>query len=547
MNIQMQVQDEAEALMKRHEQIKSARSPREALWRDCERWVDPNQQGGFWRRTPGGQRDAHITDDTARVGLETYGAAMNAMLTPEGERVTMVETTDATLNDDPAMQRWNQHASDRMHACRNAPHTGFGGQNSLRWRMLGIYGWGGFWIDEVVGQGLFYQAMHPSELFIDENFRGMIDTVHRRRTMTARQIGQMFHDDNLPPKVREALEANKPEAEFTIVHILRPNARWEPGRFDAGRFPIQSIYIEEDSKQVLSVGGYHTMPLVVSRYSLSPHDVYGTGPAATCIGSIRQLNRMSADLMKASHLNMQPPILMPGDGSITRMQMTPGAPIPGGIGENGKRMLEPFHAGAELAYTENTFNRVQNFVQAQFLVQVFAIMNEPIDRQTATEYLGRKREAMMLQAPSAGRQIAEALVPQAQRELDILLRAGQIEPPPPVFHEARAGVRFTMDNPFTRAARSADAQNFMHGLEMLQPFAAIDPSILDVIDTDTAPRGLMQALGVRADWLASAENVAAKRQQRAQQQQVEQLAAAAPAASQAMLNMAKARDVGMAA
>lgn len=541
------IQEEAEVLVKRHQQLVSDRSPREALWRDCERWVDPNQQGGFWRRTPGGQRDAHITDDTARVGLDTYVAAMNAMLTPEGERVTLVETTDASLNEEPAMQRWLQHASDRMHACRNAPHTGFGGNNALRWRMLGIYGWGGLWIDEVVGQGLFYQAVHPSEMYVDDNFRGMIDTVHRRREVSARQMAQMFHNDNLPPKVKQALADNKPEAKFTLIHILRPNHQWEPGRLDSGRFEIQSIYIEEDSKHVLSVGGYHTMPLVVSRYSLSPHDVYGIGPASTCIGSIRQLNRMSADLMKASHLNMQPPILMPGDGTITRMQMTPGAPIPGGMGDNGKRMIEPFHTGGELAYTEKTFERVQNFVQAQFLVHVFAIMNAPIDRQTATEFLGRKREAMMLQAPYAGRQIAEALVPQAQREMDILLRAAQIDPPPPVFHEARAGVKFTMDNPFTRAAKSADAQNFMQGLEMLQPVASIDPSILDVIDTDKAPRGLLQALGVRADWLATPEMVAAKQQARAQQQQVEQLTAAAPAASQAMLNMAKARQAGMAA
>jgi hypothetical protein len=60
------------------------------------------------------------------------------------------------------VQRWLQHASDRLHACRNAAHTGFQSANTLRWRMLGLYGWGGMWIDEWVGRGLFYQTPHPA-------------------------------------------------------------------------------------------------------------------------------------------------------------------------------------------------------------------------------------------------------------------------------------------------------------------------------------------------------------------------------------------------
>jgi hypothetical protein len=66
------VRNEAKQILRRHAELKAARGVREALWRDCERWVDPNQQGGFWQRTPGGQRDQHITDDTARIGIETF-------------------------------------------------------------------------------------------------------------------------------------------------------------------------------------------------------------------------------------------------------------------------------------------------------------------------------------------------------------------------------------------------------------------------------------------------------------------------------------------
>jgi hypothetical protein len=66
------------------------------------------------------------------------------------------------------------------------------------------------------------------------------------------------------------------------------------------------------------------MPLAVSRYALSPNDVYGVGPSGTTMGSIKMLNLMTRDEIRATHLGMQPPILMPADGTITRMEMTPG-------------------------------------------------------------------------------------------------------------------------------------------------------------------------------------------------------------------------------
>jgi hypothetical protein len=161
---------------------------------------------------------------------------MNGMLTPEGEKYTPITTSNQDLNDDPQMKIWLQHATDRVHACRNAAHTGYAAWNSVRWRMQGIYGWGGFWTDENVGKGLFYKTIHPSELYIDDDFRGQIDTVHREFRQTARQISQMFHDDLLPAKVRDALSNNKPDEKFTLVHVLRPNSHWEPGRLDAGQF-----------------------------------------------------------------------------------------------------------------------------------------------------------------------------------------------------------------------------------------------------------------------------------------------------------------------
>ena len=416
--------DDIGEIFKRHEQLQDRRRAHEPLWRQCERWADPYQQGGFYKMTPGHQRDQHLTDDTAVAGLETFVAAMQAMLLPEGEQVTKLWTTDEKLNDMPKVQAWLAVAADRLHACRNAPHTGFATQSPLRWRQLGLYGTSAFWTDEAVGIGLSYRTLHLSEIFIDDDYRGLIDTVHRRFRLTARAVAQMFHDDNLPPKVLEALTAGKVDEHFHIIHIVRPNSHWEPGRLDLDGYPIQSLYLCEEDRALLSAKGYNSPPLSVSRYTVAPNDVWGVGPTAMKIGTIKMLNQMGHDYLKATHLNMTPPLLIPEDGAFNRMSMTPGAGISGGM-EGGKRQIEPLISGISVQYAEGAMEKYQQTVEKVYLTNAFSIMLEPIDRQTATEYLGRKREAMALQAPNVGRQLAEALTPQVAREMDILRAQGK--------------------------------------------------------------------------------------------------------------------------
>jgi hypothetical protein len=531
-----------DALIKRHTMLVSERQQREGLWRECERWVDPDMAGGFYATSPGQQRDMHILDSTAPLGLNAFEAAMDGMLCPRGEDWSPLQTTDSALNDMPRVQIWLKHASDRLHACRNAPYTGYDSQSPLRWRHLGVYGTGALWIDEWVGRGLFYKTIHLSEIFIDEDFRGRTDTVHRQFSLSARAAAQMFGADRLPANITQALAAGKIDQKFTFVHVLRPNNSWEPGRLDANGFAIQSIYLALEGKCIVALGGYHTMPLIVSRYDMSPGDPYGRSPSMKVLGTIKSLNRMAADLLRASHLAIEPPLLYPEDGSFNRMSAIPGRGIPGGM-ENGRRQVEPLITGSNLPWGEKVTQVLQEVVNQAFLVHVFAIMNAPIDRQTATEYLGRKREAMLLQAPTAGRQESEALAPQVERELDVLMRANQIDPPPPEMLEARAGIRTVFDNPLSRAAKSANAQNFAMWIQAMQPVAQVDPTVFDIIDTDAAPRGLGIDLGVSPTYMLDPKIVAQKRDARSQAEQAKQMATAAPDATQAALNLAKAQQI----
>jgi hypothetical protein len=59
----------------------------------------------------------------------------------------------------------------------------------------------------------------------------------------------------------------------------------------------------------------------------------------------------------------------------------------------------------------------------------------------------------------------------------------------------------------------------MRFLEMLSPFAQIDPSILDHLDTDGMAKEMIKVLSIPASVIKGDEEVAQVREQRQQQQQ----------------------------
>ena len=532
------------ALMARHGVLENKRAPWEPIWQQIERRVNPVAAGGFGGGTsPGAQRGLDNFDSTAIGGLNRFAAAMEGMSFPRAQRWHTITSSDADLNKNTAAKLWFEHVADRLFQMRYAPHAGFSTQGNEAMRSLGSYGNGPLWVDEWVGTGIFYKAFHQSEIYVDEDFRGRVDTIHRKFMLSARQAAQQFELENLPDAIAQALKDNKADKEFEFLHVIQPNESWEPGRLGAKGKKVSSIYIAMQDKMIVRWRGYNTMPMMVSRYATSPRDIYGRSPAMNVLGTIKGLNEMAKTMLRAGHKAVDPALLYHDDGSLTKVSTKPGGLIPGGIDDMGRVMMRPLETGGNLPFGEALMDKERQVVNDEFLVTIFSILVDTPDRMTATEVLERAREKGLLLSPASGRQETELLGPMIERELDIGIRARQILRPPPEVLEAGATLRVIYDNPLSRAARSEEAAGFLRLTEAMTPLAQIDPTVLDIIDTDASARGLAETLGVRASWLVSPEALKAKRDQRAQAQQAEQLLAAAPVAGKAALDFAKAGDI----
>jgi hypothetical protein len=537
--------------LRSHSQMKSLRAPWESIYRQVERRVDPVQAGGFDQLSPGGQRGLDMFDSTAAEGLERYEAAIGGLMYPRNQRYHGLITTSGELNKLPEVQAWCQYATDRLFAMRYAPAAGFETQIYEDIRSGGLYGVSPLWVDEVVGYSLFYKSIHLSEIYIDENYCGRVDTVHREFEKTARQIKQQF-PNSLSPKMMEALApGGKPETKFRILHCIRPASDYDATRLDYRGKPIESLTIAMDEKWILRRSGYFTMPLIVSRTSTSPRDIYGRSPAMRVLGTIKGLNEMAKTMLRAAHRAVDPPILFHDDGQMTKFSSKPGGLNPGMVDEMGRQLAHPMQSGGQLQIGMEMQNNERDVVKNAFLDKFFSLLMERGDRLTATEAMEITRQSGMLVAPTAGRMETEKSGPTIERELDIGLRSGQILPPPAVMREAmgsrQAGLKVIYNNPLSRMARADEAAGFARWSEMLTGLAQYDEEIIDLVDVDETGRGLADVLGVRPTWIATPDKIAAKRAARAEAKQQESLIAGAPAATQSALNLAKAQQIGAAA
>lgn len=537
----MQTQQIVDEILHRLPQLESYRSPYESAWREIDERVNPLGQGGFNSVSPGAVRGLDILDHTASLGLDRFTAAYTGMIIPRGERYHQLATTSSALNDVPAVQAWLELANDRLFAMRYAPSAGFDPEANMNIRSLGSYGSAPFWIDHWPGRGLYYKTFHLSEIYVDEDFRGRIDTVYRKFQITARQATQMFAFDTLPPKMREAVEKDKMDQQFWLLHVVRPRKNRDPQRLDFRRLAWESRYVSIEDKVQIRESGYSSMPMAFSRYVTAPRERYGRSPAMQVLGNIRTTNEMMRTLLRAGHKAVDPPLLLPEDGVLTQLQTKPGGLNVGGMGFDGTPRVGVMPQGNNFPIGMELLNNEREPIRDAFLEKVWSLVLERRDRMTATEVLELTRMQGMLLAPMASRQETEWLGPQIERELDIGLQVGFIPPMPREMIEEGASVRAVYDNPLSRAAKAEEAIGFGRWVEMLAPIASFAPDVYDVIDTDRAPRELAKSLAVRQSYLATPDAVAEKRAAREEENAAASGLGALKTASEAVKNLSAAR------
>lgn len=531
----------ADDIILKTNQMVTARAVFDSHWREIAQRILPRSDFFRTNRQPGDKRTELVFDSTASLALERFSAAMESMLTPRTQRWHKLKCSDPALDENPEVRRYLDDVTQILFSTRYAPGGNFASQANEVYTSLGAFGTGAMFIDELLGHGIRYRSVHLGELYIAENFQGVIDTVYRKFNMTARQMAQRWGVEKLSDRQKGLLEKN-PEVLLEVIHAVQPRDDVDYGKKSLKGMPIMSCYVNLETREILDEGGYHRMPYAVGRYVTGPKETYGRSPAMTVLPDIKMINEMSKTVIRAAHKQVDPPLLLQDDGALQAFDLRPGALNYGGVDERGAQLVHPLQTNARVDIGLEMMEQRRKMINDAFLVTLFQILVDA-PTMTATEAMLRAQEKGALLAPTMGRQQSELLGPLIEREIDILARAGALPPMPRALMDAGGSVEVEYVSPLNRAQRADEGVAILRTLESIAPLAQIDPSVMMVFDPQAVARELADINGVPQKVMRTPEQIAAMQQAQAQQAQAAALLQAAPIVSGAAKDLAQAQSL----
>lgn len=506
-------------LFKRHDELTAARMVFDAHCQEVAERVLPRQdEFTRLRVVEGEKRTEKIFDSTAPLALDRAASAIDSLITPSTQIYQKFEPEDDRLLEDRDVMIYCDHLTKAQFRMRYRPSANFSSQAHECFVSLMAFGNLGMFVDEVLGIGVRYKSLALPGLYFAENHAGIVDYVHYKFPLSARAAVQKWGEANLPDKIKKAAK-DRPFDKFDFLHCVKPNDEMKPGAKDYRGMPWSSYYASFEGMNIVSEGGYRTMPYAISRHVTSPRETYGRSPAMMVLPDIKMLNEMEKTIIRAAHKIVSPPLLAFGDGILNAINARPDAINYGGVDDQGRQLVVPMKMGSNLPIALDMTEQKRNVINDAFYVTLFQILvRNP--QMTATEALIRAQEKGQLLAPTVGRQQTEFLSPVSERELDIMAATPYMLPPmPDVLRRSGGGVKVRYTSPLTRLRRAEEGIAIMRTIEQVSPLLEVMPGILQNMDEDFVFRTLWDINGAPPKGLRAEELVAQMREEVKQAQQ----------------------------
>jgi hypothetical protein len=502
-------------LVKRFDKIKSDRANWEAHWQECADYCFPQKATITNQRSPGTKLKTTIYDSSALEAVPIASAGLHSYMTNPSSRWFSLEMKDPKFNEDTEVREW-------LKECVNIE---FGYLNDSNFNEV----MPDFYSDFIVfGNPCLYEerdyeevinfSIRPvSEIYFLVNERSRIDTIYRYFTFTARQAFQKW-GNNAGQKVLDMMEAQRVEESIPFLHIVLPREERDVKKRDARNMSFSSLYIEPQTKKVLSEGGYEEFPFFIPRFYKTSDSEYAYSPASVALADIKMLNQMSKDLLEAAAKTLHPPVILPNDGYLLPFKTTPKA-INYKLSTNPEDKVEVLQIARELNLTLEMLNQRRQSISRIFFVDLFLMLaNLPDKQRTATEIAERVNERMLILGPALGR-LMKSLAGVVERTFAILMRDGRLPPPPEKIQGQQYKVKFI--SPLAKAQRATEAKSVSDMLMAIRAMAELEPAVIDNINLDKASKKFGDIFDT-AEILRGDDEMAAKRQQRAEQVKMQQ-------------------------
>ena len=509
---------QAAMLVERFASLKSLRSNWESHWQEIGDYMLPRKADIVQQRTRGDKRTELIFDGTALHALELLASSLHGMMTNASTPWFTLGYKENSLAEDDAAREWLDSVTNDMYIAFN--RSNFQQEIQELYQDLISFGTSAMFVASDEKSLVRFNTRHIKEIYIQENEKGIVDTVFRSFHITARSAINLFGEEKVSKNILDKAKKD-PYSDVLLLHAVMPRDNYNTGKQDAMNMPFKSCYIDPEDVHLINEGGFKEFPYVVPRYLKASFETYGRSPAMNALPDVKMLNKMSEVAIKAAQKQIDPPLMIPDDGF-----MLPVRTVPGGLNfyrAGSRDRIEPLSTGANNPITLNMIQDRQLAIQKSFYVD--QLLMSQGGNMTATEVLQRNEEKMRLLGPVLGRLQSELLQPLIERVFNILMRANVFQPAPEILQGMTIDIEYV--SPLAKAQKSGDLNSVMRGVEIFGSLSQFAP-VLDYLDSDGLVKYVQKTLGLPARIIRSDVEVAQVRQQRqrqeaAVQQQQEQM------------------------
>ena len=513
----------AAGLLEEFGQLKARRINWEGTWKEIQENIVPRRTGFTVTKPEKGERhDSAIYDGSPLSALTLMCQGIQGRTLSPSYRWARVRSIHEPLMKNRDVRLYLDQTGDILFSLLG--RSNFYREMHEYLMDAGSFGTATVYITvDLARRQLWFSVRHPREIYIAENEREEVETVFRYTEMSYRQIIEAFNEENLHEDIIKNAKDN-PHDTTMIVHAVKLNEQYDPGKADHRGKKFSSWYIDETNEQRINTSGYHVNPYAVWRFYKNSDEEYGRSPAWDALGDIKSIHQYSKTNTTTAQLLGNPPLDIPEErrGLIV---YKPGARS---YYEQSDREIKLVPTGTGYYVGIDRENQKREAIERAFFVPFFLMLANIEKNMTATEVQRRDEENSIIMGPIVTGLNHDTLNPMFDRIFDIAHRAGWLPPVPEILLRAGGSLEIDYIGPQAQAERRHfQSDPYRSGMVDLSGVFQFNPQVVDNFNWDHVGRELARANAWPEESILPERIVAAIRQQRRQleeaQRQQEQL------------------------
>tara|TARA_R100000781_G_scaffold47284_2_gene31777 strand:- start:2478 stop:4139 length:1662 start_codon:yes stop_codon:yes gene_type:complete len=513
------------------------------LWQECADWCLPTNDNINRVRYGGLEKSPQRMIDTCIEANYNFASGFYSHMFPPNSVWAKYRHPNPMLMADEQVAYYFEQVSRVIHQI--IVGSNFAQEQFQALLCMGCFGTNCLTLEEDDKEIVRFRNHIISDVRLEENYLGEVDTVAREFKLTLRQAIQKYGAEALSKAGFDQLEEQSKDygsRKYTFIQFIMPRTDYVKADKKNTQKPFASFHISREKGTIILESGFDYNPYKVARFSKGNDEIYGRSPMSMILGTARRTNIIYRSMVLSAEQRSNAQWLVPDDDSVSNISNRAGAIIKWrATNPNGKpERLQP--AGdSNLAFEMYQVHEKQ--IKQMFFNHLFRPL-EDYRNMTATEVNERMTTDMMTLAPFVSRYLNEHVNPMMEH-LYYIAQKKKLLPEVPQALADNPTYEIDYVGRLSMATKSFETMGAINTLRVFGELASRDPNMqmsLQNVEPDKLFREIWYANSSSMNALKDPSKVMEEREAQFAMMQEQMMVKQAPALADAVQKVSGAVD-----